>query len=179
MAATISKTLFSSLKASVDFWAVFVYNTLELKRKITLFALLSTGIVLGYFSFITWFIGFLIAKYLGGKMTGERGRLSSFFIPLGKRKIHLHHWLLSSLLMGITMVKGVYFPFLDLFYGFFGGIVFHGIYCYRDWYKILVLRRVQSLVVAKNLAIGKFTASASSIGMGEGRRQLETTSEED
>ena len=177
MAATTSKTLFSSL--SVDFWAVFVYNTPELKRKITLFVLLSTGIVLGYFSFISWSIGFLIAKYLGGKTISERGRLRSFFIPLGKYKIHLHHWLLSSLVMGITLVKGTYFPSSDLFYGFLGGIVFHGIYCYRDWYKILVLRRVQSLVVAKNLAIGEFATSASSVGIGEERRQLEMNSEED
>jgi len=158
---------------------VFVYNTLELKRKITLFVLLATGIALGYFSFISCSIGFLIAKYLGGKTTGERGRLMSFFIPLGKYRIHLHHWLLSSLVMGITLGKGIYFPFPDLFYGFFGGIVFHGIYYYRDWYKILVLRRVQSLVVARNLAIGKFAASVSSIGMGEGRGQLGMTAEED
>jgi len=150
-----------------------------LKRKITLFVLLSTGIVLGYFSFISWFIGFLIAKYIGGKTTGERGRLRSFFIPLGERKIHLHHWLLSSLVLGVALGRGVFFPFSDLFYGFFGGIVFHGIYCYRDWYKILVLRRAQSLVVAKNLAIGKFAASVSSMGMGEGHRQLEMSSEED
>ncbi len=98
--------------------------------------LLATGILLGYFSFISWAIGFLIAKYLGGKTIGERGRLRSFFIPLGKRKIHLHHWLLSSLVMGITLTKGIYFPFSDVFYGFFGGIVFHGIYFYRDWHKI-------------------------------------------
>jgi len=83
------------------------------------------------------------------------------------------------LVIGIILVKGIFSPFSDLFYGFFGGIVFHGIYCYRDWYRILALRRVQSLVVAKNLAIGKFAASASSIGMGAGRRQLEMTAGED
>ena len=163
----------------MTFGAVSVYNTLELKRKFTLFVLLSTGIVLGYFSLISWFIGFLIAKYLGGKTAGERGRLRSLSIPLGERKIHLHHWLLSSLVMGIPLVKGVYLPFSDLFYGFFGGIVFHGIYSYRDWYRILVLRQAQSLVVAKNLAIEKFAASASSIGMGGGHGQLEMSSEED
>lgn len=158
---------------------VLVYTTLEVKRKITLYVLLSTGIVLGYFSFVSWFIGFVIAKYLGGKTIGDRGRLSSLFIPLGKRTIHLHHWLLSSLVMGIPLVKGIYVPFSDLYYGFFGGIVFHGIYCYRDWYKILVLRRVQSLVVAKNLVIEEFAASVRSIGVGGGRRQPEMTAEED
>lgn len=150
-----------------------------MKRKITLFVLLSTGIVLGYFSFISWSIGFLLAKYLGGKTPGERGRLRSFFIPVAKYKIHLHHWLLSSLVIGIIWGKGIYFPSSDLFYGFFGGIVFQGIYCYRDWYKILVPRQVQSLIVAKNLVIEKFAASASLIGIEEWRRQIEMTSEED
>ena len=81
--------------------------------------------------------------------------------------------------MSITTVKGIYLPHSDLFYGFFGGVVFHGIYCYRDWYKILVPRQVQGLVVAKNLAIGKLAASVGATGIGEGHRQLEMTSEED
>ena len=136
----MSKTLFSS--QLLIFGVVFVYNTPGLKKKITLFVLLAMGIVLGYFSFISWSIGFLIAKYLGGKTVGEGGRLRSFFVPLGKKKIHLHHWFLCSLVIGIPLVKGIYFPSSDLFYGFFGGIVFQGIYCYTDWYKILVPRQV-------------------------------------
>jgi len=134
---------------------------LELKRKITLYVLLSTGIVLGYLSFISWFIGFLVAKYLGGKTVGKPGRLRSFFIPLGKHKIHLHHWLISSWVMGFTLFKGIYILSPDLFYGFLGGLTFQGIYYYTDWYKILIPRRVQSLVVAKNLATGEFASSTS------------------
>jgi len=140
--------------------------------------LLSIGIVLGYCSFISWASGFLIAKYLGGKKTGEQGKLRSFCIPLWKRKIHLHHWLLTSLIIGITLVKGVYFPTVDFFYGFCGGIVFHGIYCYRDWYRILVPKRVESPVVAKDLATGESTASAGSTEMEE-HRQLKMLSGED
>lgn len=132
-----------------------------MKRKITIFVLLSTGIVLGYLSFISWFIGFLIAKYLGGKTTGERGKLRSFFIPLGKRKIHLHHWFISSGVMGFALFKGIYILSPDLFYGFLGGLAFHGIYYYTDWYKILIPRRVQSLVVAKNLATEEFASSTT------------------
>lgn len=132
-----------------------------MKKKITLSVLLSTGIILGYLSFITWAVAFLIAKYLGGKTAGERGRLRSFFIPLGNYKIHLHHWILSSLVMGITMVKGIYFLSPDLFYGFFGGIVFHGIYCYHDWYKILIPRQAQSLAIAKFMAIGKAVSATN------------------
>ena len=136
---------------------IFVYNTLQMKRKITLFVLLSTGIVFGYLSFITWAISFLVAKYYQHKTAGKPRWIKSYFIPLGKYKIHLHHWILSSCAIIIfTLFKGAYLLPPNLFYGFFGGIVFHGIYYYSDWYKILIPRQVQGLVVAKNLAIGKF-----------------------
>ena len=127
-----------------------------MKRKIALLVLLSTGIILGYLSFIAWSVGFLIAKYLGSKKVGEPSKIKSQFIPLGKYRIHLHHWILSSCAIIVFAVfKGAHVLPSDLFYGFFGAIVFHGIYCYSDWHRILVLRQVQSLVVAKNLAIGK------------------------
>lgn len=118
---------------------------------------------------MTWLAAFLIAKYLGGKIAGERGRVRSLFIPLGKYKIHLHHWLLSSLVIGITTVKGIYFLSPDLFYGFFSGVVFHGIYYYHDWYKILIPRQAQSLVVAKSLAIGE---SASAMNIPETKPEM-------
>jgi len=112
------------------------------KGKVSLFVLLSAGIILlGYLSFITWATGFLLAKYLGGKTTGKPGRLRSYFIPFRKYKIHLHHWLLSSCAITIFILfKGAYILPSDLFYPFFGGIVFHGIYSYSDWYKILIPR---------------------------------------
>jgi len=150
-----------------------------MKKKATLITLLSTGIILGYLSFISLAVGFLIAKYLGGKTVGERGKLRSFFVPLGKHKIHLHHWFISSWIIVITLFKSTYFLPPDLFYGFLGGLAFHGIYCYRDWYKILIPRRVQSLVVAKNLAIEKFASLASLPAMNAGHRQFKMTSKAD
>lgn len=150
-----------------------------MKKKATLFILLAISIILGYLSFISWSVGFLIAKYLGGKTVGERGRLRSFFVPLGKHKIHLHHWLVSSGVMTFALFKGIYLLSPDLFYGFLGGLAFQGIYYYNDWYKILIPRRVQSLIVAKNLAIEKFASSASLSGMKAGHSQLKMTSEVD
>ncbi|MBA7716887.1 hypothetical protein ES703_125971 [subsurface metagenome] len=129
-----------------------------MKRKITLLVLLSTGIILGYLSFIAWSVGFLLVKYLGSKTVGEPSKVRSYFIPLGKYKIHLHHWLLSScVIIGFVVFKGAYVLPSNLVYGFFGAIVFHGIYSYSDWYKVLIPRHVQSLVVAKNLMIEKIT----------------------
>ena len=132
---------------------------LIVKRKITLLILLSTGIILGYLSIIAWFVGFLLTKYLGSKTVGKPGKVRSYFVPLGKYRIHLHHWLLSSCAIIIfTVFKGTYILPSDLFYGFFGAVVFHGIYYYGDWYKVLILRQVQTLV-AKNLAIAKFAST--------------------
>ena len=142
-----------------------------MKRKVTLVALLSTCIILGYLSFIAWFVGFLLTKYLGSKKVGEPSKIRSYFIPLGKYKIHLHHWLLSSLAIIIfTVFKGAYILPSDLFYGFFGAIVFHGIYYYSDWYRILIFRQAQSLIVAKNLAIGKVV---SAMNLPEMKQEME------
>ncbi len=131
---------------------------LIVKRKFTLVVLFATCIILGYLSFIAWSVGFLLAKYLGSKTVGEPSKIKSYFIPLGKYRIHLHHWLLSScVIIGFTVFEGAYVLPSNLVYGFFGAIVFHGIYFYSDWYKVLIPRHVQSLVVAKNLVIEKIT----------------------
>ncbi len=137
-----------------------------MKRKITLLVLLSAGIILGYLSFIAWSVGFLLAKYLGSKTVGEPSKVRSYFIPLGKYKIHLHHWLLSScVIIGFAVFKGAYVLPSSLIYGFFGALVFHGIYCYSDWYKVLIPRQVQSLVVAKNLVMEKITFATNLLEM--------------
>lgn len=139
-----------------------------MKRKTTLSVLLGTGIILGYLSLITWFAGFVIAKYLGGKAVGQPSKLGSLVIPLGKYKVHLHHWLLSFCAMILfVLFKGAHVLSPDLFYGFFGGIVFHGIYLYSDWYKVLIPKQAQSLIAAKNLAIEKFCSATDLSEMGE------------
>jgi len=79
------------------------------KKKVTLVVLLATCIVLGYLSFIAWFAGFLLTKYLGSKTVGKPSKVRSYFIPLGKYRIHLHHWLLSSCaIIVFTVFKGLY-----------------------------------------------------------------------
>jgi len=151
---------------------------LIVKRKVTLIVLLSTCIVLGYLSFITWSVGFLLARYLGSKTVGEPcWLLQSRIIHLGKYRIHLHHWLWSSCIIIVFAVfKGAYILPSNLFYGFFGAIVFHGIYYYSDWYKILIPRRVQSLVVAKNLVVGKIAATTNFLEVGQEIDEDQTSS---
>ena len=149
---------------------------LIVKKKVTLVVLLSTGIILGYLSFIAWSAGFVLVKYLGSKTVGEPSKVRSYFIPLGKYKIHLHHWLLSSCaIIVFTVFKGVYVLPSDLFYGFFGAIVFHGIYCYGDWYRVLIRKQAQTLV-AKNLAIAKFAFATSLLEMKQEIEKSQTSS---
>ena len=110
-----------------------------MKRRIVGVAVLITAsIVFSYLSVIAWLSGFLIAKYGGGKGEGMRGRVRSILIPLGRRKLHLHHWLICLVIMAIGVTKNIYL-FLppEIFYGFLGGLAFQGVYSYSDWHRII------------------------------------------
>jgi len=96
------------------------------------------------FSWITVFFGicgFLIAKYSGGKEDGIQGRVRSIIIPLGKFKLHLHHWIIFALMMFAGLAKSIfiYFP-PEIFYGLLGGLAWQGVYSYSDWYKFIYRR---------------------------------------
>ncbi len=108
-----------------------------MKKKLALTSIFSLGIALGYFSFISWLLGFGIAKFLGGKRDGEVGKIKSIIIPVGKYKIHLHHWLISLWAGILGGIKGFYLLSPEFFFGFLGGLIFQGIYCYGDWYQII------------------------------------------
>ena len=85
-------------------------------------------------------LGFLVAKYLAGHTVGKPGRMKSFKIPLGRYKLHLHHWLISSGVIAFSLTKGIPFIPAEVFWGFLSGLALQGIYCYNDWYKILIPR---------------------------------------
>ena len=85
---------------------------------------------------------------------GKPSKLRSYIIPLGKYRIHLHHWILSAHAIALfALLKGANILPADLFYGFFGSIVFHGIYYYSDWYKVLIPRHERSSIAVNELAI--------------------------
>jgi len=111
------------------------------KRSLISLPVFCAGIVLGYHAFLAWLLsGFLVAKYLGAKAPGKRGVIPSVAFPLRKHRAHLHHWLISSATMGLTLLTGTWFLPGDLFYGFGVGIAIQGIYCYHDWHRVLFLR---------------------------------------
>ena len=110
------------------------------KKIIVVLSAIAFPFMIGYLFALGLFIGFLTSKYLAGKSTGEKGKLGSIVIPFRGSRIHLHHWLYSLWLIGISFVTGVHFVSPIITYGFLGGLAFQGIYSYGDWHVILVRR---------------------------------------
>ncbi len=98
-------------------------------------------VVIGYAFVVSWVLGIAAGRFGGGKSVGERGRIRSVIIPLGKWKLHFHHWLVSLGLIGFSSAYGYHLMSAHITYGILGGLAFHGIYSYSDWYKVVLLRR--------------------------------------
>ena len=118
-----------------------ILDTAGMKKGIiTVLSAIIFLVMLGYLFILSLLLGFLTSKYLAGKSVGEKGKLGSIVIPFINWKIHLHHWLYSLWLMGISFVAGVHFLSPIITYGFLGGSTFQGVYCYGDWHVILIRR---------------------------------------
>ena len=97
------------------------------------------GRLLGFFTGSS--IGYFTGKLFAGEKTGEVGLLSLAF-NLGQWHIHLHHWLISLMLLCFLIfflrkkyrLSPLFFTFSA---GFLVGWAFQGIYCYDDWYQII------------------------------------------
>ncbi len=118
------------------------HNIIVMVKRTATFMALAIGSVFSYISVICWILGYLIAKYGGGRAAGIPGRIRSIVIPIGKFRLHLHHWLLGSLMMCVGLAKNVfiYIP-PEVFYGMLGGFVWQGVYCYSDWYRVIYRSR--------------------------------------
>ena len=110
------------------------------KKIVTILLTVAAGIMLGYLFLLSWLLGFLACKYMASKSVGERGKIRSIIIPFRRWKIHLHHWLCSVGLIGASFTTDISFLTPAITYGLLGGLVFQGIYCYDDWYRILISR---------------------------------------
>jgi len=111
------------------------------KNLSTILLTLVTGLLFGYFFVLSWMIGLLASRYVAGKSSGESGRWKSVIIPFRKWRIHLHHWLYSLLLLGLSAVSGLHFLTPAVTYGLLAGTIFQGIYYYDDWHVIVLSRK--------------------------------------
>ena len=79
------------------------------KKLVTILLALVASAALGYLFFLSWLLGFLASKYVAGKSSGERGKVRSIIIPFRRWEIHLHHWIYSLCLKGISSTIGIHF----------------------------------------------------------------------
>lgn len=110
-------------------------------KKIALISLIATLFLLGILCYKGWVAGFVVTKYLSGRKDGKQGIVRSIIIPWRNHQLHLHHWLIFLIGGGIYAVKGFYILAPEVFYGFLSAVVFQGIYCYGDWYRIVMRNR--------------------------------------
>jgi hypothetical protein len=110
------------------------------KKKILLGAPVVALPLVSLQAFFGAVLGYFLAKILAGKNTGEPGKIKSLSFNIGSFKVHLHHWLLSAMVLSLAL----YYNFLSFYqfsFGLLGGIIFQGIYSYSDWHKILVRKK--------------------------------------
>lgn len=117
-----------------------IRHRLDTKKLVAILLTVAATIMFGYIFFLGWLTGFLTSKYASGKSAGEPGKVRSLVIPFRKWGIHLHHWLYSLSLIGLSSITGIYILTSTITYGLLGGLVFQGIYCYSDWHIILINR---------------------------------------
>lgn len=99
-----------------------------------LFALISLKLFLGVVS------GYFASKFYTDKVVGKKlGKLTfgSVFIPFGKYKIHLHHWLYPSLILGGGALIDAFFLAFYFPVGILLGIVLHDIATDKHWYRVV------------------------------------------
>jgi hypothetical protein len=108
-----------------------------MRKKIVLISLIVGFCFFGVLCYKTWIIAFVITKCLSGRTDGKPGIVRSIIIPWRSYQFHLHHWLLALIIGGVCVIKGFYILAPAVSYGFLSAIIFQGIYCYGDWYRII------------------------------------------
>lgn len=124
-----------------------------MKKKLVLICLVATCIVLGVFCYKAWLVSFVVAKFLSGRKEGRQGIVRSVVIPWRSYQLHLHHWLLALIVCGVFLARGTYFFSPEVSYGVLSAAIFQGIYCYKDWHRV-VIRKTQAAGAEALTAVG-------------------------
>ena len=81
---------------------------------------------------ISGIFGFITASFIAGKK-GRKGIIAPIIFRIKDYKIHLHHWLISTIILIILMFLNFY---NDVIYGFLTGLIIQGL-TYKDFYRII------------------------------------------
>jgi len=82
-------------------------------------------------------IGYFVARFFAGSKAKEKGRFPSIAFTVRGYKVHIHHWLSFSSILAAALIFQFSILPQEIFYGFFGGIVFQGITFYEDWRQVI------------------------------------------
>jgi len=113
-----------------------------MRKKIVLVSMIVGFCFFGVLCYKSWIITFVITRCLSGRTDGKQGIVRSIIIPWRNYQLHLHHWFLALVIGGVFVVRGFYILAPEVSYGFLSAIIFQGIYCYGDWYRIVKRKRV-------------------------------------
>ena len=86
---------------------------------------------------ISLIIGYFIALFFAGRHTKAKGRIPSLIFRFKQYRIHLHHWLVFSNVIAVTLILHFFIVSPLLFYGLLGGVVAQGVLHYEDWHTIV------------------------------------------
>jgi len=75
--------------------------------------------------------GYLLAHFLSGKF-------NSVVLSIGSYELHFHHWIMGVIGLTAILLYQISPLVEQLFFGFFGGLIFQGISSYPDWHRIFV-----------------------------------------
>jgi hypothetical protein len=75
--------------------------------------------------------GYLLAHFLSGKF-------NSVVLSIGSYELHFHHWIMGVIGLTAILLYQISPLIEQLFFGFFGGLIFQGISSYPDWHRIFV-----------------------------------------
>lgn len=107
----------------------------------------TTIAAFSYFSLlfgIGLILGYLVTKFFCDKFI-ETGKIKLVFIKFKKWEIHLHHWIMGALILGIFIFNG-WLPLLPkVFIGAIVGVALHDFHIDREWYKIISKRAHSSV----------------------------------
>lgn len=121
------------------------------------------GIPLAIFSLEIYFgtlFGYFITKFFSGKQTGCPGKIKSVAFNVGDYRLHLHHWLLGLMVL-IFAAWHQFLPFPHFSFGFLGGLIFQGIFCYSDWRRIFIKHRAPEKSEDRRMSEERITKRAS------------------
>jgi len=93
--------------------------------------LFTTGIVAGYLACR------IFCKLFLKHGDNVNGKIEKIFIDMGKWKLHLHHWIMGIMFLGLVWIVD-YFYLPTFFAGVVCGVIIQDIYDYNDWMQVII-----------------------------------------